>query len=152
MSNGYATRLSLISLAPATLLAVGLSAVVASAQVHLYKPIPLPIGDQIKDTLSNKDIPTGQRGFAKDYVVSLSAGDQVTIALSSDSFDTSVSLLAADGSPVGENDDAPDGSTNSLLVVKITNSGNYIVRVQAAGQSKTLGPFTLKVTGQQAKS
>jgi hypothetical protein len=146
MSNCSATCFRLISIAPVTLVAVGLSTLVASAQVQLYKPIPLQVGNQIKDTLSEKDIPTGKKGFARDYVVSLSAGDQVTIAVESASFDTFVSLLAADGSPAGENDDNPDGGTNSLLVVRIPNSGSYIVRVQASGETKANGSFTLNVT------
>ena len=138
--------MSAISIAPFTLLAVGLSAIVATAQVQLYKPIPLSIDNPVKDTLSDKDIPTGKKGFAKDYTVRLTAGDKVTIAASSDSFDTFISLIAADGSVVEENDDGPDGSTNSLVVVKITKTENYIIRVRASNGNKTLGPFTLKVT------
>ncbi len=138
--------MSAILSAPFTLLAVGLSAVVATAQVQLYKPIPLPVGNPIKDTLSDKDIPTGKKGFAKDYIVKLAAGDKVTISASSDSFDPFISLIAADGSVMEENDDAPDGSTNSLLVVRITKTENYIIRVRASGENKANGSFTLKVT------
>jgi hypothetical protein len=32
-----------------------------------YKPIPLVGGNEVKDVLSDKDIPTGQKGFARDY-------------------------------------------------------------------------------------
>jgi hypothetical protein len=149
MSNFSPPRFPLISIPPATLLAFSLSAVVASAQVPLYQPIPLALGNPIKETLSDKDIPTGKGGFARDYLVSLSAGAQVKIEVSSSSFDTFVSLIDADGSVIGDNDDGPDGSTNSLLVVPITNSGNYIVRVQSSGKTKAIGPFTLKVTRQR---
>jgi hypothetical protein len=152
MSNSCTTRFSLISIASAALLATSLNAGVANAQVQLYKPIPLQVGNPVQDTLSAQDIPTGQRGFARDYVVSLSAGDQVTISLSSDSFDSFVSLFAADGSPVGENDDDPDGSTNSRLSVRIPNAGNYIVRVRSADGAKSNGSFTLKVTRQRPES
>lgn len=135
-----------ISIAPLTLLAVGLTAVVATAQVQLYKPIPLSVDSPIKDTLSDKDIPTGKKGFAKDYSVKFAVGEKVTIAASSDNFDTFVSLIAADGTVIEENDDAPDGSTNSLLVTRITKTENYIIRVRAAGENKAHGAFTLKVT------
>ena len=54
-------------------------------------------------------------------------------------------LLAADGSTVSENDDGPDGSTNSLLFVRITDSGRYVVRVSAFGETVG-GAFSLKVT------
>jgi hypothetical protein len=75
----------------------------------------------------------------------LSAGDQVAIDLTSESFDTILTLLASDGSTVGENDDGPDGSTNSLLFTRITEAGRYIVRVRAFGATSG-GAFKLKVT------
>ena len=120
-----------------------LSTVTAS---RVYEPIPLPISKPIVDTLSALDIPLGSGGFARDYQVSLTVGDQVVIELKSERFDTFVSLLASDGSTVGENDDGPDGTTNSLLVVSIPKSGTYTVRVQASGEIKAVGPFTLFVT------
>ncbi len=59
----------------------------------------------------------------------------------------SVSLLASDGSTVGENDDGPDGTTNSLLVVSIFKTGIYTVRVRASNKAKkAVGPFTIFVT------
>jgi hypothetical protein len=77
--------------------------------------------------------------------LNLTAGDQVAIDLTSENFDTIVSLLAADGSTVGENDDGPDGSTNSLLFTRITEAGKYIIRVRTFGQTGS-GSFKLKVT------
>lgn len=147
----FPRTLSVLAIAPFTLLALSLSAVVATAQVPLYKPIPLSVGNPVKDTLSDKDIPTGKKGFAKDYTIRLAAGEKVTIAASSDNFDTFLSLIAADGSVVEENDDGPDGTTNSLIVVKITRTEDYIIRVRASGGSKTLGSFTLKVTRQPSE-
>ena len=129
------------------LFGVCLSTLVATAQTQEYKPIPLlQFEKEIKDTLSNKDIPIGDSGFARDYVVNLTAGDQIVIELKSDSFDTIVTLLAANGSTVGENDDGPDGTTNSLLFARIVKSGKYIIRVHAFGDNKEGGPFTLKIT------
>lgn len=147
----FPRTLSVLAIAPVTLLALSLSAVVAMAQVQLYKPIPLSVGNPVKDTLSDKDIPTGKKGFAKDYTIRLAAGEKVTITASSDNFDTFLSLIAADGSVVEENDDGPDGTTNSLIVVKITRTEDYIIRVRASGGSKTLGSFTLKVTRQPSE-
>ncbi|HIK27585.1 MAG: PPC domain-containing protein [Oscillatoriaceae bacterium SKW80] len=116
----------------------------AKAQ-KLYNPIPLTLGSEISDILSEKDIPTGQGGFARDYIITLTAGDQVAIDLTSTSFDAIVSLISEDGSTVAENDDGPDGNTNSLLFSRVTKTGNYIVRVRAFGETG-VGPFTLKVT------
>lgn len=123
------------------------NALVAAAQVREYKPIPvLEFGKELKDTLSSKDIPFGDSGFARDYVVNLTSGEQIAIEVKSDSFDTIVTLLSANGSTVGENDDGPDGTTNSLLFARIVKSGKYIIRVHAFGDKKETGPFTLKVT------
>jgi hypothetical protein len=130
---------------PATLFLVSLSPMKAHAQAKLYNPIDLPLNKEITDTLSEKDIPTGQGGFAKDYIIDLDAGDQVAIDLSSSSFDAIVSLLAEDGSTVAENDDGPDGSTNALLFSRITKSGTYVIRVRAFGETG-IGNFKLKVT------
>jgi hypothetical protein len=124
-------------------LLLGLTATPTRAQ--LYNPLPLPDGNELSDTLSDQDIPTGEGGFARDYKVRLESGDQVAIDLLSDEFDTIVTLIAADGSTVAENDDGPDGSTNSLLFARIPEAGDYIVRVRAFGETGG-GSFTLKLT------
>jgi len=123
---------------------VGVQSSSSQAQ-ELYNPLPLNSGQEVEDTLSDRDIPTGEGGFARDYRVKLEDGDQVAIDLLSDEFDTIVTLMAADGSTVGENDDGPDGSTNSLLFARIAETGNYIVRVQAFGATGG-GDFKLKIT------
>jgi len=115
------------------------------AQLRMYNPIPLPSSNEVEDTLSDKDIPTGEGGFARDYSIYLEKDDQVAIDLMSDNFDAMVSLIAADGSKVAENDDGPDGSNNSLLFSRITESGTYIIRVRAFGETSG-GQFKLKVT------
>lgn len=97
------------------------------------------------DRLSDQDIPTGEGGFAKDYWVKLDKGDQVAVDLMSDEFDSVVLLLGSDGTTIAENDDGPDGSTNSLLFSRITESGRYIIRVHAFGETGG-GNFRLKVT------
>jgi hypothetical protein len=91
----------------------------APAPSRVYEPIPLPISKPVKDTLSALDIPLGQGRFARDYIVSLTTADPVVIELKSEKFDTFVSLLTADGTTVDENDDGPDGTTNSWLVVRV---------------------------------
>ncbi len=130
-------------LLPATVFLIVGTGLRAQAQ-QMYSPIPLPASREINDTLSNRDIPTGFGGFARDYTVSLEAGDQVAIDVMSDEFDTMVALMGEDGSTLSENDDGPDGTTNSLLFARITQSGTYTVRVRAyAGQGE--GSFFLKV-------
>lgn len=126
---------------PAILLTSGLSAGKASAQ--LYNP-PTLGSEEVSATLTVADIPTGFGGFAKDYVVTLEAGDQITIDAISDEFDTLVTLMDANGVTVSENDDGPDGSTNSLLFARISEAGKYTIRVRAySGEGS--GPFTIKL-------
>lgn len=140
------TRLTvkLSLLVPTLLLSTGffgLSARRAAAQ--LYNPIPLET-TEINDTLSKADIPTGVGGFAKDYVVNLEAGDQITVDAISEEFDTLVTLMDENGLVVNENDDGPDGSTNSLLFARINESGKYTVRIRSyAGDGE--GPFSVKL-------
>jgi len=123
---------------------LGLSTLKAYAQTAVYNPIPMPESREISDTLSEGDIPTGVGGFARDYTVYLEDGDQVAIDVISEEFDTLVTLMGPDGTTVGENDDGPDGTTNSLLFARITETGTYTVRVRSyAGQGT--GQFLLKV-------
>lgn len=128
-----------------TFLTCGFSTLAVKAQEQMYRPIPLPSNNEVRDTLTEQDIPTGEGGFSRDYTVTLKEGDQVAIDLLSDEFDTIVKLIAADGSTVAENDDGPDGGTNSLLFSRITETGKYIVRVSAFGETGG-GAFNLKVT------
>lgn len=143
--KAFAARLTQLAIVPATLLTIGMDATAAFAQSKLYEPIPLPAGSEVTDKLSEKDIPTGEGGYARDYMVKFNKGDNVAIDLSSDSFDSILTLLAPDGSTVAENDDGPDGSSNSLLFTRIEEAGTYIVRVRAFGETG-VGSFKLKVT------
>jgi len=126
-------------------ISLGAGILPAKAQSRLYNPIFIFSDKAISDTLSEQDIPTGEGGFARDYSVDLKKGDQVSIDVTSDHFDTVVTLIAEDGSTVAENDDGPDGATNSLLFARITEDGRYIVRVRAFGETSG-GKFTLKLS------
>lgn len=128
-----------------TFCALGLQTLPVQAQSKIYDPPSITSEKEISDTLTENDIPTGEGGFARDYHVQLQKGDQVVIDLISDNFDSMVMLIAADGATVAENDDGPDGTTNSLLFSRITEAGKYIVRVRAFGETSG-GKFTLKVT------
>lgn len=112
---------------------------------HDCRRILIESGRDQVDILSEDDIPTGEGGFFRDYEVELSAGDNVAIDLVSKEFDPIVSLIKPDGTPMGDNDDGPDGETDSLLFLRIKESGSYIVRVTAFGETGG-GEFTLTVT------
>ncbi len=146
MIKAFAAGLSQVPIVTVTLLAIGMGTTSASlAQSKLYNPIALPASNQVSDTLSEKDIPTGEGGFARDYLAKFNKGDNVAIDLSSDSFDSIITLLAPDGSTIAENDDGPDGSSNSLLFTRLAKTGTYIVRVRSFGETGG-GAFKLKVT------
>ena len=117
----------------------------ALAQSKIYQPINIKENQTITDKLTANDIPTGEGGFARDYVIYLDEGDQVAIDLSSEDFDSILVLIAEDGTTVAENDDSPDSTSNSLLFTRIATAGKYIVRVRAFGQTGS-GNFKLKVT------
>lgn len=124
---------------------LGMQTMPVNAESKIYDPPVITSETEISDTLTENDIPTGEGGFARDYFVELEKGDQVAIDLTSDNFDSMVMLIAADGATIAENDDGPDGTTNSLLFSRITEAGKYIVRVRAFGDTSG-GKFTLKLT------
>lgn len=145
MSQFALSRFPALLSLPVAIALLGSHPLSAHAQNRVYSPLSLTFGKAISDKLSNKDIPTGQGGFARDYVVQLQAGNQITIDLTSEDFDTMVYLIASDGTTVGENDDGPDGTTNSLLFTRIVRSGTYFIRVRSFGEVGA-GRYTLKVT------
>ena len=116
----------------------------------IYTPLPLIVGQELKDTLSDRDIPTGQGSFARDYSIDLKSGDQVAIDLMSETFDPMVVLMTKDGVTVAENDDGPDGTSNSLLFMRVVKTGTYTVRVRSFGETAG-GPFRLIVTPLQKR-
>ena len=134
-----------VSLAAISLCTLGLQTLPVKAESKIYNPPSITSETEVSDTLTENDIPTGDGGFARDYFVQLEKGDQVAIDLTSDNFDSMVMLIADDGATVAENDDGPDGTTNSLLFSRITEAGKYIVRVRAFGDTSG-GKFTLKLT------
>ncbi|ERN42472.1 hypothetical protein KR51_00007820 [Rubidibacter lacunae KORDI 51-2] len=111
---------------------------------QLYNPIEISDEPEVVDRLTADDIPTGDGGFARDYLVSFERGNQVSIDVVSEDFDTVIVLIARDGTTIAQNDDGPDGTTNSLLFTRIDESGEYIVRVRAFGETGG-GEFTLRV-------
>lgn len=119
---------------------------VSLAQVNntVYKPTAIASGVDVNDLLTDKDIPTGQKGFARDYIINVQKDERLEISVTSGNFDTVLSLLDSKGEVVAENDDAVGDSTNSLIFFKIRQSGSYTVRVSSFGGSSG-GKFTLRV-------
>ena len=118
---------------------------VAQIRSSVYKPTQITSGSEINDILTDKDIPTGQKGFARDYAIEAQKDERLEITVDSGSFDTVLSLIDSKGEVIAENDDAAPDTTNSLIFFKVRQSGSYIVRVSSFGGSSG-GKFTLKVS------
>ncbi len=118
---------------------------VAAQDNRVYTPLTLPPSNEVADALTDRDIPLGDGGFARDYALQLASGEQVVIELTSDNFDTVLTLLTKEGKTVGKNDDGPDGSSNSLLFARIKKTGPYTVRVQGFSDTSG-GKFLLKIS------
>ncbi|WP_082429459.1 PPC domain-containing protein [Pseudanabaena sp. 'Roaring Creek'] len=117
----------------------------AQIPISSYKPISINSGAEVNDILTEKDIPTGQKGFARDYLIDVQKDERLEITAESQAFDTVLSLLDSKGDVVVENDDASSETTNSLIFFKVRQSGKYTIRVSSFGGSSG-GKFTLKVT------
>ena len=82
----------------------------------------------------------------KDYVLRLSQGDELLLRLESTDFDPIVQVIRADdreGGFLAGDDDSGIG-TNSLLLFRAENTGDYVIRVTTFSQGET-GRFTLRV-------
>jgi len=141
-ASRHVSRAIAATTATAAIVCIGFS---SSARAdELYNPQGLPSSGSINGVLSEAGIPTGMGGYAYDYVVNLNEGDRVEIEAFSDSFDTILTLIGPDGSTIAENDDSTDGSTNSLMYTRLTQSGRYTIRVRAFGAAGE-GPFTVNL-------
>ena len=109
-------------------------------------PHPIEPNQEVTGTLSDED-PSGEDNSFYDYwTYQGHAGEHLKITMSSDAFDTFVSIGTADGSSYNElagNDDGPEG-TNSVLEFTLPNDGVYTIRAKAlSGENE--GEYKLKV-------
>jgi len=110
---------------------------------------PIALGDMRHGQL--------QRG-QDSFTLEARAGQRVQIALSSDQFDTVLSITGPDGFSV-ENDDGPDGTLNSLIDARLPADGTYRITVSSYQNSgsgdyrlATLDPANPVPAGVQARS
>ncbi len=109
-----------------------------------YQPSMVTVGVDINDVLTDKDIPTGQKGFARDYLITLAKDERLEITVNAGGFDTVLSLLDSKGEVIAENDDIASDDTNSQIFLRIRQNGTYTIRVSSFGGSSG-GKFTLRV-------
>ena len=112
-------------------------------------PRPIEPNTDVTGTLSDED-PAGEDGSFYDYwTYQGRAGERVRITMSSDAFDTFVSIGTVDGSSYNElagNDDGGESGdgTNSRLEFTLPNDGVYVIRAKAlSGENE--GEYRLKI-------
>lgn len=111
---------------------------------------PISIGETANGALVTSDCQS-RKGLTDQYTFSASAGQQISISLSSTSFDTFLSLIAPGGALLAENDDGGDG-TNSRIpsgsgVIILPSSGVYTIEVASFAGNST-GNYTLSLRSQ----
>jgi len=113
-------------------------------------PRALEPNAEISGTLDDSD-PQGDDDSYYDYwTYQGRQGERVRITLSSEAFDTYLSLGTLQNGEFHEidsNDDASEG-TNSMLEATLPNAGTFVIRVKAlSGENE--GPYTLKIEPQR---
>ena len=79
----------------------------------------------------------------KDYPLTIEAGDIIAIIMTSEDFDTMLSLIGPDGEEVAFNDDY-GGTLNSRIVFSADTSGDYVIRTMTYDGQQG-GDFALEV-------
>jgi hypothetical protein len=109
-------------------------------------PRPIEPNVEVTGTLSDEDPAGDDNSFYDYWTYQGKAGERLRITMSSDAFDTFVSIGTVDGTSYNElagNDDGTDG-TNSLLEFTLPNDGTFVIRAKAlSGESE--GAYRLKV-------
>ena len=106
----------------------------------------MSMGDTVNGTLSATGCRSAIKGssfFAAQYSFTATAGQQVSIQVSSDAFDSYIYLLGPNGRIIAQDDDS-GGGTNSQIQLSIPADGTYIIEVTSFNLN-SLGSFTLRV-------
>ncbi|MEL7351364.1 MAG: PPC domain-containing protein [Cyanobacteria bacterium P01_A01_bin.116] len=118
-----------------SLAAIALFPTQASAATLLQRVCQL---DATDDTLSDESL------FDR-HLFTATAGQSVTVSLSSSDFDPYILLLDANNETLGENDDISQRNLNSRLTVTLPSNGQY--SILANSQSNLgLGRYRLTIT------
>jgi Tol biopolymer transport system component len=98
---------------------------------------PIEDGETVEGTL--------QRGIHDEWTFTAEAGEFVTIAMNSTSFDTYLELYSPTGVLLTQNDDA-GGTLNSMIrFFRIPATATYTIFARSYGGTQT-GPYTLSLT------
>lgn len=111
---------------------------------------PISIGQTVNGTLSAGDCPLGDGSFYDAYTFSGTAGQQVSVFMSSTAFDTFLFLNNPDSSNLTQNDDG-GGGTNSRIpagsgFITLPTTGTYSIWANSWFPNQT-GAYSLTLTG-----
>lgn len=104
----------------------------------------LSFGQAVNGELSDADRTLDDGSKFDEYTFTGNAGDRIVISMSSDAFDTYLSLRASDGSEVASNDDRAEGDTNSEISVTLSASGTFKIWANAY-EPGSMGSYRLSL-------
>jgi len=137
------------------LLIVGTSAVAQSSTGDLSNFLRsnsgiLSSGSLVNGVLQSGDLVRTDGTFADGYLYRGQAGEQLTITLRSNQFDTWLVIDDPDSSFRETNDDG-DGGTNSRLTVTLPRTATYVIAANSLSKGAT-GSYSLSVRSNRAGS
>ena len=110
---------------------------------------PITIGQTVNGNLTTNDCPADDGTFYDVYSFSGTAGQRISISMSSNQFDTFLILNRPDGSLLAVNDDGGGGTNsrippNGFLTLPVT--GTYTIYANAFDPDNTTGAYTLLIS------
>ena len=113
-------------------------------------PKPIAVGQTVNASLNIGNCPLGDGSYFDPYSFNGLAGQQVSVVMTSGSFDTFLFLLNPDGSILASDDDG-NGGTNSRIppgsgLITLPTTGTYVIRANSFSPGES-GGFTLTLDG-----
>jgi outer membrane protein assembly factor BamB len=112
-------------------------------------PTPISIGQTVNGNLTTSDCPLGDGTFYDAYSFTATAGQQISVLMTSNQFDTFLILNRPDGSTLTFDDDG-GGGTNSRIppngFITLPVSGTYTIWANAFSSSNTTGAYSLTLS------
>ena len=113
-------------------------------------PRPIAVGETVNGSLFSSSCPLGDGSYFVPYSFSGLAGQQVSVLMTSASFDTFLFLLHPDGSTLEADDDGGGGSNSRIPAVSglltLPTTGTYVIRANSFSPGTT-GSFSLTLDG-----
>lgn len=119
---------------------------VVEAAIVPSVPRPIEVGQTVRGELTVEDPEFENGRYYHEYVVTVSAGDQLRITMRSGEIDSYLRWGTMNGAEFDEleGDDDSGGDLDSQLTVRVGQSGTYVIRVSAVEQH-SVGPYTLTI-------